>query len=550
MNSPDENVEAENRQDRRRVLIVGLDGATFDVILPMVESRRLPNLASLMKTGAWGDLESTRPPLSPAAWSSFVTGKNPGKHGVFGFEEIVPNTYDFRPVAADRAGHASLWRILSEHGRKVVAIDIPFSYPPEPVNGCLISGYGTPVGEGIEFTYPASLRADLADRFGDCEVAVPRMKAAPPRDAVFEKWDHILGNRRRIADHLMRTVDWDVFMIVLGVTDHIQHGAWTYYEPLHPDSQKPDAERFRDVLFKYYEKADEFLGMLIENAGEPLHVIVASDHGFGTTWRGDLTRRVLEEAEFLCYRGIAGGRHVMGFLHEVYHRMPGLKRFLHSRPGDRARLKRAVAGAIDWSKTAAFQSTMGWQVYVNRQGDFPKGRVKPGYDYDRVCGKIKAKLEIVTAPGTRRRVVRRVWRREKIYSGEMTARAPDLTIEYENLHGAHAVSGPSGWDLVGSHTMNGVLIASGPDIRSTHLNGARIIDVAPTVLYLLGLPVPADMDGHVLEDSLRPDALAGRKAESGSVPASTEGPAERPRERPPEEDELVREQLRNLGYID
>jgi predicted AlkP superfamily phosphohydrolase/phosphomutase len=323
MDNTKANQDPETAAQRRRVLIVGLDGATFDVIRPLVDAGRLPHLARLMERGAWGDLRSTLPPLSPVAWSSFLTGKNPGHHGVFGFEEIVAGTHDFRPVAATCAGHATLWRLASDQGRRVVAIDIPFSYPPEPVNGCLIAGYGTPTGDEVVFTHPAALRQELRQRFGECEVAVPRMKAAPPREALFNRWDRILDNRRRIADHLMHTEDWDVFMIVLGVTDHMQHAAWTYYDPLHADAQSPDAPQFREALLRYYEEADAFIGRLLDAAGEPVHVLVLSDHGFGTTWRGHLVRRTLEEAGWLRYKGLAGRRFV-NVLHKTYDAMPWL----------------------------------------------------------------------------------------------------------------------------------------------------------------------------------------------------------------------------------
>lgn len=492
---------------RRRVLIVGLDGATFDVIAPLVEQGRLPVLARLMESGAWGELESTRPPLSPVAWSSFLTGKNPGRHGVFGFEEIAPSSYDMRPVAAGRSGHASLWRMANEQGRRVVALDIPFSYPPEPVNGWLIAGYGAPVGEGIDFTWPPSLRKELARRFGECEVAVPRMKAFPPREAVFRKWDHILDNRRRIADHLIREAGWDVFMIVLGVTDHMQHGAWTYFDPLHPDSQTIDAPLFREKMFEYYMKADSFVGRLLEAAGGDLHAIVVSDHGFGLTWRGQLTRRTLADAGWLRYRG-GLGRPLMDWLHTAYDRMPRLKRFLHRRPAERAKLKRVAARAIDWPRTAAFPATMGWQVYVNRKGAFPSGIVEPGQPYDTLCAEIRRRLESAAAPNSSRRLIRRAWLRDEIYAGEATAAAPDLVVEYENLHGVAPPAETAAWDLVGSHAMNGIFIGWGPEIAAGRIAGARIIDVAPTVLHLMGLMVPDDLDGRVLTEALRPESLA------------------------------------------
>jgi len=565
------------------VLIVGLDGATFDVILPMVEMGRLPVLQQLLETGAWGELRTTLPPLSPVAWSSFLTGKNPGRHGVFGFEEVgagstgilpvdghgqdtratLRASYDFRPVTPTRRGHRTLWRIAGDEGRRVIALDIPFSYPPEPVNGILVAGYGAPTGEGSAFTYPPLVRDNLARQFGEFEVAVPRMKAAPPCDALFRKWDHILDHRSRVADHLVRTQDWDVFMIVLGVTDHIQHGTWTYYEPLHPDSRLPEAPRFREALFRYYEKADAFIGRLVEAAGEPIHVVVLSDHGFGTTWRGQLTRRILVEAGWLCYRGLpfwsGAGARMMDLFQRAYDATPWLKKLLHRRPADHERLKRLAGRAIDWRRTAAFPAALGWEVYINRRGAFPLGIVEPGAAYETLCREIKARLQAAVAPGTQQRLIRRVWHRDEIFTGEAVAHAPDLVVEYENLHGtkpddlsrarcpSHQSAGD--WDLVGSHAMNGVVILWGPEIQATRLTGANIVDVTPTILHLMDLPIPEDLEGHVLNDGFRREALRARAVRKASR-AAADTQAAGKESLTPEEASSVREQLKNLGYLE
>jgi len=537
---------AERARTRRRVLIVGLDGATFDVILPMIEKGRLPVLAHLMESGAWGKLRSTLPPLSPVAWSSFLTGKNPGRHGVFGFEEVEAGSYEFRPTAATRAGQRSLWRIVSDHGRRVVALDIPFSHPPEAVNGLLVAGYGAPVGEGVEFTHPRELRAELARRFGEFAVAVPQRKAYPPDDELFWRWDRILDNRARISDFLLRREKWDVFMIVLGVTDHVQHGAWTYFEPMHRDSHRPDAARWRERLFLSYEKADAFIGRLLEGADSSTHVVVLSDHGFGTTWRGQLTRRILAEAGWLRYRGLFGGP-IMDFLHRAYDALPWLKKTLHRRPTERRRLKGAAARAIAWPHTAAFPAAMGWQVYVNARGAFPYGFVEPGEPYRALCREIADRLESAVAPGTNQPLVRHVWQRDEVFEGDAVPRAPDLLIEYQNLHGVARASEAADWDLVGSHTMDGVLIMAGPDIRATQLPDAQIIEVAPTVLHLMGLPVPRDMDGAVRVDALRDGALCERPIAVERGAALTESVENVPS---PSEVASVREQLRNLGYLE
>lgn len=148
----------------KRALIVGLDGATFDVIQPLVEQGRLPNLARMMREGAWGPLRSTVPPISPTAWTTFATGVGPGVHGVYDFVRFRPGTTERVPVPAGKHGRATLWRLFSRADRRVVVLDVPFTHPPEPVDGVMITGYGTPRTPGTVYTHPADLpqRLDAA----------------------------------------------------------------------------------------------------------------------------------------------------------------------------------------------------------------------------------------------------------------------------------------------------------------------------------------------------------------------------------------------------
>ena len=268
-----------------RIVIFGLDGGTIDVIRPLLAAGRLPVLGRLMAEGSHGTLQSTLPPITPTGWTSFMTGKYPRSHGLYDFLRFVPGSYATQAVSAGAHGHHTLWRIVSEWGMRVIALDVPFTYPPEPVNGCLIAGYGVPTSDGTIFTYPAELRAELQQAIGACDPAV--MEELPsPRPELFREWDRILANRERMSRYLMARDDWQLFMLVFGVIDNIQHALWNYLDPLHPNHYASGGAHFRERIYSYYEQVDAMMGRLLAEVGPRCHVVVMSDHGFGSTRPG------------------------------------------------------------------------------------------------------------------------------------------------------------------------------------------------------------------------------------------------------------------------
>ena len=550
------------QQTRSRVLIVGLDGGTFDVILPLVKAGRMPNVGRLIEQGMHGILRSTIPPITPTAWTSFMTGVNPGKHGIFDFQRAVANSYEFRPVPAGQHEYKSLWRLVSEHGRAVVSLDVPFTYPAEPVNGCLISGYGTPAGEDVPFTWPRDLAQELREECGACRPAV--LERQPNLSAeFFREWDDLLENREAIAHYLWSRVDWDLFMIVLGVIDNVQHALWTYLDPRHRDFYAPGAAEYRAALCGYYEKADALLGTLLSRAGKNTTVLLMSDHGFGSTRPGLYLPQVLMDLGMLRYKdgllSVRGNSGPMRRLLGLYNSVPWLRRaLLRISPGCKAALKRVLQrGAlvpslesIDWAGTRAFPSAFGLHIYVNRVDRYPHGTVEPGEEYERLVEELRRSLLAATEPGTGEPIVRAVYRGDEVYRGKWVDSAPDLIVEYTNLF--DPARKPDATmvlpDIGGSHVPEGILIASGEAIGRGTVDGAVIEDLAPTVLHLLGLPVPTHLDGRVLGQMLSQEWLAshpvvyGGEEGTGSTEEDRYGYTD-------EEVEHIRAQLSGLGYI-
>ena len=546
--------------NRKRVLVLGLDGATFDIIKPMVARGELPHLGRLLEAGTHGILKSTLPPITPTAWTSFYTGKNPGKHGIFDFEQAAEGSYELKPVPANQHGHKSLWRILSDYGKRVVVIDVPFTYPPEPVNGYMITGYGTPTAGEASFTYPPSLEAEIAQACGECRPAIPESLPNLTPD-FFKEWDDLLENRDRINDYLLQSFDWDFYMIVFGVTDNVQHVLWNYLEPYHPDYYSGEGEEFRARLFHYYRRVDESIGRMLAHVDDDTYVITMSDHGFGSTRPGLFLPKFLMDRGYLHYhQSVVSGLGEWGMrrLLSLYHGVPWLRTMINRmRTQNKERLRGVLTKAnllpspdkIDWAKTRVFPTSFGVNLFVNRAGRFPQGTVKTEAEYQALLDQLTHDLLELKDPEAGTRVAKAVHRKEALYQGEFCHLGPDLVVEWNNLYnpdsGENRHARVPG--IVGSHVPEGVFIADGPGIRRGHHLDADITDIAPTILHLMGLPVPEDMDGRVLLDIFT-ENYAGEHPVVYGPPAVLEDMPSYGYSA--DEEAQVREQLRALGYIE
>lgn len=537
--------------NRPRVLIVGLDGATFDVIQPLVAQGRLPNLAAMMERGTWGELRSTIPSITPTAWTSFATGKGPGKHGLFDFQILDPNTYDLTPARGYRHGHKTLWGLLTEAGRSSIILDVPFTFPPEAIQGIMVSGFGTPRTPGTAFTHPPGLADELRARYGDFQVALPRERFDRSQN-FFSEWDQVLSSRQRVAVDLMDQREWDLFMIVLSATDNLAHAVWTYYDPGHPNYYTADGPQFRHGFEASYEKSDAFLGALMERA-PGADVIVMSDHGFGTGRPRQYLFNALVRGGFLHYGGAGGGR-LTHLVTNLYIRFPWLRESVKNlRPGNRRQLKRVLGSRrlmpglenTDLARSQVLPANFGLQLYVHRSDRFAQGPVQPA-EAEEVCRRVSGYLLSLRDPLSGEQVIGKVHRAEEIYPGPRLDQAPDLVIEYTNMYRPRASAPRLNPGLEGRHERQGVFLAHGPHLGQSSPEGARIEDVAPTVLHLLDVPVPEDMDGRVLVEALASDFFAGRAVQFGPPALAEHTPGG---DYSPEEQAEVEAQLRALGYI-
>jgi predicted AlkP superfamily phosphohydrolase/phosphomutase len=549
-----------------RTLIIGLDGATFDLITPWVQAGYLPALARLIEQGVHGPLLAWPNMNSAASWTSMVTGCNPGRHGVYGFGTTAPQRgVTWRPTTAATRAEPPFWSLLSAAGDQVGVVNVPISYPVDPVNGFMLAGMDAPSVESPGFAHPPELlaelrRAGIAYTLDVAKLEGPRRRA--PRE-VPELVRRMVDARAAAILHLMRTRPWDVLMAVFVVTDRMQHFFWPRGDAP-PDSD--DWAAVRGV----YQQIDAFLEQALGLLDEPANVLLVSDHGFGPSCFA--TRSVNQIFEQLGWvgrhrrGGTVTGRLLRNALRHGRRLIPlALQPHLaRAFPKIHFRsLSESTYAGIDWSTTRAFVHPYGGEVFVNLRGREPEGIVAPE-EYEALRARIYEVLTNLTDAVTGRRLVRAVGRREELYHGAFAAGAADLRIRWDYDAVGDSLCYRDGETLVtvrvptrqdarvqwsGSHRPEGILIASGPSFRSgATISDARVYDIAPTVMHLRGRPVPAGLDGRVLSEAITAESLHRQPVRYGAPAAGA--PAGARTELDAQEAREVEQRLRDLGYIE
>jgi len=543
----------------RKLAVIGLDGATFDLILPWVESGDLPTFRRLLAQGASGLLRSTIHPLSPQAWSTFITGKNAAKHGVFDFLVKRAGSYQFALTHGGFRRGASLWQILSQAGKRVVVVNVPFTYPPEPVNGAMISGFDAPRADST-FCYPADLYRQVAAVVGN--YYLHEMYPVGYRKTEYEDvLRRAIENRVQVTRYFLERYEWDFYMIVINATDLVQHLFWAEMENPHSP--------FRHVIRHVYQAVDSALEKIWAMMGDEVTLLIMSDHGAGPIHKSFYLNEWLRQHGWLTYhRQTAAGRRLASKWADVgrvaikRHLPRPAKDWLKQHlPGFRNQVESWIqTSEIDWRRTRAFAGGKFGDIYLNVRGREPQGIVEPGKKRDKLLREIVAALLDLQDPDTGEAVVEHVHRREELYDGPFLDRAPDLIVQWRNYayFASSELSGPTGqifappppedateFEHTGTHRLDGIMLAIGPGIRPGTVEGAHIADLAPTILHAFGLPVPDDMDGQVLQtifQEQRPVTFdtafdMGEQRPIASVYSD-------------DDEREISERLRSLGYMD
>ena len=461
------------RKLAERVLVIGLDCATPQFVFGP-DRFDLPNLQRLMSQGCWGLLESCHPPITAPAWTSMMSGKDPGTLGCYGFRNRKDHSYEALATANSTAvRERRVWDILSRHGKRVVVLGVPQTYPVTPVNGWMVAGFLAPDTEA-DYTYPKALKREIEAECGGYVLDVEGFRTEE-KDRLLEQIHALMKNRFDVARHLISAKPWDFFMMVEMGVDRLHHGFWKYADPSHPKFEP--GNRYENAIRDYYEAVDRRIGELLSLVGNETAVLVASDHGAKAMLGGVCIN------QWLINEGLLA---------------------IHDAP---AGLRRIEDCKIDWANTKAWSSGGYYgRIFLNVEGREPEGTI-PAAEYDAFRDDLAAKIE--NMPDHEGRPLgNRAHKPQDIYR-EVNGIPPDLIVYFGDLSWRSV--GSVGFDSIytfendtgpddANHDYHGIFVMDDRSGRGgRELSGLQLMDVAPTVLDLLGVEVPPDMQGRAIE---------------------------------------------------
>ena len=546
-----------------KVIIVGIDGCTFNVLNKLIAKNKLPNFSKLIQEGAYGKLRSTMPPGSPAAWSTFQTGKDPGKHGIFDFFRNNPENYNYTPVNATFLKEETFWMRLSRLGMRVGVVNFLFTYPPQPVNGFLVTGKETP-SEMTSYTYPEQLKDEILEMEPAFEVE-PFKRVTHTKDFLIDTITK-LAIQEKVNRHLMEHHPTDMFMNMFAMPDILQHVFWRHMDDAHPLYDAKEAKIYAPLIEAIFQKLDEIIGNRLQGMGTDATIIVLSDHGAcGLTkivqinkWLQDHQLLFLRKRKFSLNSLLSFTLHLIKKVDRLFSGFDrlGLRRFIkHSTKEMRKNF--SMNNLIDWSRTKAYMGRISESgIFCNLKGREKFGIVAPGDEYEAIRDEIINGLKILKDPETDAHIFRNVSKREDLYHGAYVKYAPDIIIETgdlpyqegDNLLARHLFEKLTNLNLTGKHHPDGVLMVFGKGIKKGHvLNNIHIRDMAPTVLFMLGQKIPADMDGNVITEIFEDDIVKHRPIEfENELNAASEQQEVLFND---EEKSEIEKRLKDLGYL-
>ncbi len=549
-----------------RLAIVGIDGATFDILRPLIEGGECPHIARILREGVSGDLESEKPPITPPAWTSMMTGVNPGRHGVYHFIRRLPNSYGYALNDSRKYSGKDIMTILGKRGWSVGTFSVPMVFPPFPVNqGYQVAGIPCPI-QGDSLGWPAGLMKELESWQGhpyeadvdygpfdgDNEKPHDNLEQyARLRDELFR----IERDRLALMRRLLKDKPTDFFFTVISVTDRCQHYFWKFQDKSHPGWSEKGAKLFGEVIRDSYRLADEFVGAVREIVGDDVPIALVSDHGFRPQYSDFHLNKWLEQEGYLVRKPVPRWTLGVATLGEVMHavKVPWAVKLLG--PIAKWKLfrpKRKVAADmrdIDWPKTRAYTSLHG--IALNMKGREPIGIVDQR-DFHSLLQEIEAKLTQVKMPdGSPAFDYGAI--KDDIYEGPMIDEAPDYQFQMAGLSclnkddlGSHEMfTMRKNAAISGQHRFNGIFAFAASNVREgLVLDGLHIQDTVPTLLHALGEAVPAWMDGSVnielLQKQLEIQFDRTAEPEPGNLDESAFSTAE---------SDAIEESLRGLGYL-
>ncbi|HEV8439999.1 MAG TPA: alkaline phosphatase family protein [Methylomirabilota bacterium] len=457
----------------RKVAVIGLDCAAPRLVFDDWR-RELPHLNELMNRGSYGPLESCHPPITVPAWSVMTSSKDPGQLGFYGFRNRRDHSYDSYAIASSKSiTHDRVWDILSRAGKRVILLGVPQTYPPQPVNGSMVTCFLTPSNQS-RYTHPPELREEIERVSGGYIFDVEGFRTGDKGQLLNRIYDKT-RKHFTVARHLVKNQPWDFFMMVEMGVDRIHHGFWDHMDPTHPKYEAGNP--YEEAIRTYYRHVDAEVGELLALMPDDTVVLVVSDHG----------AKKMDGAvcinEWLIERG------QLALAAPV--RQP----------------TQITQAPIDWARTRAWGDGGYYgRLFFNVKGREPQGTIAKD-DYERFRTDMIAEIEALPGPDGKS-LGSKAHRPEELYR-ECRGVAPDLIVYFGNLDWRSVGSvgigstytfdndtGPDG----ANHDWHGISIFADPSrpAGGRKLEGLRLVDIAPTVLDLFGLPIPEDMTGRVV----------------------------------------------------
>ncbi|UCD03894.1 MAG: alkaline phosphatase family protein [Candidatus Woesearchaeota archaeon] len=527
-----------------RVFVLGVDGGTFDIVRPWALKGELPTFKKLIDSGISGDLESTIPPLTGPAWISFATGKNPGKHGCFDFMKRKKDSYEREPIKLKDFRKYSIWNLLSKANKRTCAINVPVTYPPQTVNGYIISGVMTPSMDS-EFTYPHSLKQEIIDKFSGYRITAESTYQPGKEEDIIKELQNVTKNRTKLIKYMYEKEDFDFFMAVYGCSDFMSHWFWHHMDKNHPLHDPIKSKKWENAILEYYKLLDKQLNEILSILKKDTTFFIISDHGFGPYEKGVYINSWLIDKGYLKLKSNLSTKFKY-FLHKKGLNLDNMYNLIlktgilntslfnklgfsnaMSKESERARTKILKFLSflfllsfkdVDWKKTKAYSIGNYGQIYLNIKGREPEGIIKKE-NYNKVRNKLISDLKTIIDPKTNKHIDIEVLKKEEIYNGPHTENAPDLFFIMNNFKyiaaryfefGSSKLFGPPHRNLSGCHRRNGMFLASNSNIKKG-IKNASIIDITPTILHILKVPIPIDIDGKILTDIFLKDSKFNRK---------------------------------------
>ncbi len=555
----------DSKKTSRKVAAFGLDGVTFDLLQPWLDEGRLPNLANLLDEGVQGRLRSTIPPVSASAWASFATGTNPGQHGLVDFTYPSAGGYDIQVTNSRRRAVPGIWEIAGAAERETGVVSMPMTFPPQPLNGFMLCSFLTPSAES-EYTYPPALQQELTQANGPFPLHMSEKGRGKDPSLFVKAVKQMEIDRAKTVRYLMQNRPWDLFIYVFETTDNLQHEVWHLLDESHPMHDADMAARVMPDILDYYKTVDRLLGEMLALIPEDVLVVVLSDHGFGPFHKFFHINNWLADQGWLKFK-----RNPISLIKRAAFKLGltpinALKWVTRLRLGGmRKNVKRGRGGKtlrrvflsfndVDWKRTKAFSVGNFGQVYINSAGQREMGTVSAD-QYETLRDEIIAAAQQLQDAADGSKVVPTVYKREEVFQGVSAELMPDLVLHTDRAKyvsfghadfGSNKIIEPS-TGQTGHHHMVGIVGLKGPEVRRGEiLSESSLLDLAPTILHYMGLPVPSYMDGRVLTEAFSDTFNEANPVQMIDIDLTSGGEEAGVSD---EEEALVLEKLRDLGYV-